>query len=538
MDELALSLEVTHSDGSVERLAPDEPDGEDILQGGSFSTVSPGGFGTLNGQLSRDVSVARVDALDRFDTLRLTGQGGRVAWEGYDIAVPADKGGDSATVGVSGTGWSQTLSDDASLVVIFVTRDLGLLTEPPLLRRVAITAANLDYDQDVHVSSDAHSLAFDGVSGKPVQLNSRVEEWAIAPGGRKFSAFAGRYDFQNASNWFTGAFPSDAEDLGSFDAAVFPTPNDGNVHVVTLTTARKYLAFITYWNAAAGTPPAPAFHATFRNLAFYGSTGLPTQPISGDAPGILASDAINWAVQNGAPLLARNITASTYAIPELSFPDGASAQDILEQANAYENYDYFVWEGPTFYYQPRRSGGTVWRVRTDDGAVLSDQGPQAADTWTGVAVFYSEPTGEAKTVGPPSLASRFDYTDASLEITDSSNVAVAHGRKRIARQNLAFPTTKLGAIRIGAAWLADMQDVEEQGSVTVTGYVRDSAGLPAPAYMMRAGDRIVIENVSASERDIVETSYDIESRQLTATLDSPPHSIDATLARFAASTRT
>jgi hypothetical protein len=534
VDPFALSLRIGRADGTFGRLAGDEVDPRNVLQGGSFGTVSSGGFASLSGTLDRDVSADQVATLDRFDTLQLRGVGGRIAWEGYDIAVPASKG-DGATVGITGTGYSQALADDEALVVVFVTRDLSLFTGPPLIRRINLTAGGNQIDQDYDWSVESQALTLDSTA-KDAPAGSLTEAWAMAPGAAKWGAVAFQSDMAAfnandlASLWTT-------DTLAAFDGPYGITSNDGIVHVYSL-TARKYLMFELIANLAIAGPRAAQAKWTLSKLAFYGNHGLSTLAITGEAPGIRASDAIGWGIDNQSSgvTFAKQITQSSFAIPELGFPNGCSVQDIIEQANAYEGYDYAVWEGPTVYYQPVGTNATTWHVRTTDGAKLTDQGEQAEDTWTRIVGFYQEPTGEYRTVGPPSLSSRVDYTDSRLEITDPTNPAVAHGRQRTKNLPIPFPTSANGAKQICANWLADMATVEVQGSVSITGWAVDQNGIAMPVYLVRSQDYIVIDDVSSKKRRIVDTNYDIETRTLTATLDSPPHRIEEYLAQLEART--
>jgi hypothetical protein len=533
VDPFRLKLSVVHPDGFWEQLGPDEPDGRDVLQSPSFGTVAPGGYGEFSATLARDIADSRLSRLDRFDELRLTGSGDRTAWAGYNIAVPANKGDDVATVGITGTGWSNALSDDEALIVIFDTRDLGAWGEAPLLRRIALAGA---VTTDFVASADGHAITFDSQTKKDIAAGSYAELWATAPGGSKFGAIAYHLDVANDTDITIAIGATDNED--GTGGEIYSTSSAAGVQIVSLTTARKYISIGVIANVDIASKPDP-LSAIFSNVTLYGDSGISTAAIAGDAPGVLASDAIAWALNQAFPGWSQQITDSAFAIPELGFGDGASVQNILEAANAYEGYDYFVWEGPSFVYAPVGSTGRVWRVNTNDGAKLTEQGEQAEDTWTRIVGFFTEPTGEIRTVGPPSLASRVDFTDSRLEITDSSNPAVRANRPRTKNLPITFPTTADGAKQISAGWLADMATVEEQGSVSVQGWAQDrSTGVWAPCYMIKAGDRIVIENVSPRERYVVSTSYDGESRALAANLDSPPHLVEDYIARIEARTRT
>lgn len=549
MDPYRLALSVQHADGSVTPLSSLVSRQDDVgrfLQEIGFSTNS-NGFGDLNGKLTRDVALEGLGSLSRFDSLRAYGAGNRTAFEGYAIGFPATKGEESS-IAIESIGWVAHLLDYEDLCPVFATRAADAWTEPTLNQRLAILDADRELGTDFVATAEQLALGFQGHTQKTVNVGSRAVLMAIAPGATKWQAFAYLLTTGGATTKVDAptlyATDNDSLDFGSWDAY---TLTAGSRQVQALTTPRKFLMLQMRKSGIAETMATPPrFH--FKETALYG-TVLTRRTIANEQPGYWASDAIAYALANGAPMLSFSQVSSVgavdatiqdsddFVIPEGDFRDGATAQEILEAANAYEGWDYAVWEGRSFEYRPSTAPCRIWRARTDRGARLNTQGPDAANQYTGVAVYYQTPNGEQRVVGPPSRAAFVTTTDPALEITDETNELVAHGRSRIKRLNLEFPTTLSGAVQIGATWLEEMVLLEEQGDVSIAGDVEDDDGNLQPAWMVRGGDKVVIEDVSTRERRIVDTNYAGADRTVQATLDSPPHRIEAYLERLNARTR-
>jgi hypothetical protein len=550
VDPYRLSLSVTHADGSITPLsAPIErtDDAGRVLQEIGFSTVAPGGFGDLNGKLARDIALGGLGELSRFDTLRAYGAGNRTAFEGYAIGFPASKG-DETSIGIESVGWAAHLSDYEDLCVVFVTRATDAWGEPTLNQRLQILDGDKELGTDFEATVEQLALGFQGHTQKVVNVGSRAVLMAVAPGATKWTGF----QYKGTSGGATTKVDAptlyhtddDTLDFGSWNFNALTL--DNTLQKVAPNNANKFMMLQMRKSGAAetmGTPPR--FH--YKDVALFGSD-LTLRAIAGEQDGLWASDMIAWALQNGAPLLVFTQVADVgaadatiadsdeFVVPEADYRDGATAQEILEGVNAYHAWDYLVWEGRRFYYQPTSKETRVWRARTDRGAKLSLQGPDAANQWTAVAVYYQTPNGETRVVGPPSRAALCTSTDPVLEITDETNDLVAHGRSRVKRLNLEFPTTLAGATEIGSVWLEETQELEEQGDVNITGEVEDDDGNLMPTWMVRASERIVVEDVSSKERRIVDTNYTGQDRAVQAALDSPPHRIEAYLERLNART--
>jgi hypothetical protein len=105
---------------------------------------------------------------------------------------------------------------------------------------------------------------------------------------------------------------------------------------------------------------------------------------------------------------------------------------------------------------------------------------------------------------------------------------------------LSFPCTLDDALQLGRAALAEANQPTGSGTITVSGYIRDSAGHLQQTFKPRAGDTIQIEDHPNSRpRLITETNYShgqgTTPPSVTLALDSTMKRLDALFDRIATS---
>jgi hypothetical protein len=268
------------------------------------------------------------------------------------------------------------------------------------------------------------------------------------------------------------------------------------------------------------------------------SNSAPLRAVFAEPPGIYASDVIAVAAQRKAPQIRfttgpnGTIQPTTFPIPHLVFDTPSSVADVIAQSNAYHQWDWFVWEGPTLHFQPPGTG-VAWEARNADGAQLSLEGDDASGVYDRVFVSYTDAgTARQKLAGWP--GSGFDVENASLLTTDPNNPVVANLRSpRSLRIDLSFPTTDAGAVQVGSLALGEANLAARSGSITVTGMIRAPDGSRVPVSRIRAGDTITMSDApDTPPRRIVETSYTHASLSATLTINSTAQKLQALLERL------
>lgn len=539
MSDQELALSITSANGTVVRWGGDEPDGRNLPSGLQFSTSMPGGFKDMTVALPRDL---RADYPDQrlYDDVRVYGPGNQTAWEGRMASFPASIE-DTSNVQPAAIGWASHLRDDPSFREIYVDRSLAGWGTPSIGRQ-ALIAGLLTSNAEQGIQPDGDTLASLVTSiATPWSAGARVESWYDAQGiplGSLYYAVKTGAGVNTGGlfHWF--AFLSDDNLATTADYSPdlnTVSPNSGTVSVGAVAKTRAGV-YLSYDNAVAGNTRFPI---TWTCLAAYGTHGLTKRGTASAtaAQGFYASDVIAHIVSTAAPLLTYttgtdgSIQPTSFSIEQIAFREPTTGEDAISAVNAFHLWEWGVWEDRQFFFR-EPTDSTVWEARLSDGARIQFEGDDANNIYNGVVVMYTDPTGQAKVVGPTGSSAN----DTSSELLDTSedNPVNAHGiPRRWGVLQLSNPATLAGATQLGKVWLAEHTQASRRGSITFTGTATHPTRGPVPCWQVRAGDYVrVSDNPTDVPRRIIETRYDHDARTLTASVDNTLFRIDSIIERL------
>jgi len=534
-----LALLIKHSDGSTTRWGGDEPDSINVPVGLAFGTAMPGLFKDCTITLQRRIDIDYPD-INLFDDVTVYGAGGRIAWEGRVVQAPRSHG-DGYSIQIGCVGWSAHLRDDSSFREIYVDRDPGGWQAPPLNRRLGIIGSNRVLDNDYTAKTDQGSIGFDGAAGRSIPSGSETELFYIAPSGVTISKVQYKGTEANTTNVEAATLYGAAVDDLTGNITTSLTLDD-TVRTATLSAAKRYLMLRALASAthtpAAGSP----FSRTFKKIAEYGNHGLTLRTTqSGEPDGVYASDVIADVLSRAAPLL--NYTTGTdgsieptsFAIPQLSFRDMVTPEEVILACNAFHLFEWGVGENKQFFFRGTDPARLTWEARLEDGAHLDLEGPQADTLYNGVVVNYTSPNGEQLSVGPS--GSGCDSTDSTLVDSSLTNPINAHAiGRRWGKLTISQTTTLPVATQIGYLWLAETSRPQYRGTLSFKTWATHPTAGRLPAWAVRAGDYVRIsDHPTDIPRRIVETRYDHDSQTLSCSLDNSIFKVEAILERLGAS---
>ena len=542
-DRLAIS--VIHSDGTVDRWGPDEPDGHDVPDDLTFTTSIPGGFKDMSCALTREFELYPDENL--FDEVIVYGPGNDIAWEGRMDSFPRNVG----SINPTAVGWMTHLTDNSSARDIWIDADLSQWSGPSLTRQGNLFTSGLDCDSPSGVAYDPQ-----GSSGLDTRLSDawprghRCEAWYLGQGiplGILYYGWTKGVSINAAdSNWNWQAQLSDTDTpANSNQSAPLEAVGPGFGSILSSGVAKfTALAFMEY--KVAGGTQGQIFDIYWTALAVVGTHGLPMYGTASPTttPGLIVSDIIQNVVTRWAPLLnftyPGSIERTSFIVPHFVQYTATTSDQIISAANAFELKDWGVysggeegWPSKTFFFREPSATRLTWRVRRSDGATLTNQGVQAADCYNGVIVNFTTPDGVAHTVGPP--GSGCQYTSTLLTDPDPTNPVTASGFIKYGALPISAPTSLGGAIQMGAIWLIRRVGVQVNGTLNFTGKVKHPSGALYPAWRVRSGDYIIVEDDprDPTPRKIINTNYTHSSRAMSCDLEHPVFRLDAMIARNA-----
>lgn len=534
---LGLSVNLTDANGVVTRLGPEDTNPEDIPTGITWRTARDG-FGDASMTLSRRIDRDYID-VSLLDEVEIVGADGTTAYEGRIGAAPRSFDG-SHCVSLQFAGWISH-AKDRQFTEIYVDRDLSQWREPGRGRIVNIVASNFEQPGPPTVLFDATSglqalvVRHEDVWAAPYQPLS--ETWYDAGTSNRIGRIY--YDITNVGAASTANASWDLVVRTSTDDIFSSVPvSSGDIwasvpiasSITDTAGLGRYAAISFFYGATPGGGAGNVLSVHVRNLTVYGSHGLTLRGT--DPSGVYASDVMQNVISRLCPKLnTSGVQPTTFAIPHLVFRDLTYPYDVMLEVNKYHLWDFAVWEDKTLYYQPVDLTDYDWEIRLDDHdypATVSLQGDSVQDLANGVVVQYTNvATGTQETLLPT------DYTE--LQDASVDNPFTLHGYQSWKPYQVTVPTTQEAALQLGRTALAEFNQPQAPGSITIGPHIRDRAGHPQQAWKVRAGQRVAItSSTSLSDRPrmISEASYSHDDRKVTISLDGGVKRLDAVVDRL------
>lgn len=542
-DELDLAGVLLDANGTaVKRWGADEQASADVPKGMTLTTADPGLFKDAKMTFARGFE-DDISDLTLLQRLRIFGRGQRPVWEGRLQETPREFGDENA-VSIGAIGLAARLDDDPSFAEIYLDRDLDKWGEPSIQRLINLAAAKVQRQGIVTVGAQDTGAARPGLIHKFNRLETnaagplaRVESWYY---GNGIPLGEVRYDGVNISglgikdpNWRIIGFGSDDDLATTNDEGTNHEGVSASNQAIVFSPGRKYARFMMQYQA---TISAPGDWQWGWSPVVIGRHGLVMQGAWPDI-GFYGHQIIADIVSRCAPDLNfttgpdGSIEDSDFIIPHAAFDTPGKGSDAIMGINAYHQRPWGVEDDKRFFW--RETYRKRWRIRRSRGDHVDLLGPQAEDAINGVRVTFTDGGGQQRMVGPPGMSNAYATSELLVDTDPTNPVNAAGIARKWGELDLQFLTTTNGAIQVGGAWLRDrLREASSRGSVTVRGWVEDEHGTMLPAYCMRAGDSATVVDGDNIERRIIDTSYDNDSRTLTANLSSTPHRTEAMMERM------
>lgn len=528
-------------DGRTARAGPDEADAFNVPVKLDFETSVRGGHGPCNIVLPRPDDFDPLDA-GLLASTRIFDQAGRNVHEARVVGMPHTG---VNYIEVQGEGWAAHLEADETAKALFIDRDLSHwrgATRERILQ--LISSRNFADPEVVQDKSSALPSLRMPASGAWTTVRPMCEAWYDAGAGLKVGSVYSNWAWSAAVSvsWILGLFANDNDNsiMTPFDTVkadiLTAAGASSRAAIDTLATARRYIMWQYVYNAN-GAGLANFDYSIFgRSICVFGETGL---EVRGTAPdfGLYVSDMVSWIVSRYAPLLtipADGIEATSFVVPHAAYLDDTTARAMIESlllfgGNSAYPLDYGVYDDRGFYMRSPGNYGKVWRIRRDEGSESLNQGSDAQELINGVKVTYNDGSGAIKSVGP--VGSGSDLETDLVTITDPNHPRNRIGERAWKRLD-AGVLNNTGATLLAQLYLAAKNTEEWRGDVDITGDQLDSAGNQIPAYMVRSGDRVVLEDDrDTRERRIVSTRYSSDGTTNKLSIGAAPDRVDTLLAR-------
>lgn len=516
-----LFVEVTSGAGATFRWDANQADPGSRPFDLRFATRIGDGFADASLRLARRIDQDYPD-LDLGNSVVIRAADGSLRYEGYIAAMPRDLS-DSHWIGVTLTGW-MSHAKDRKFQEIYVDRDIGQWGAMPIERKASVLAASLSIG-DFSYAADQGGLVC-ALPNQALGAQTISEAWYQAPPNCTISAVGFRGKSTSLPGSWVQQFFTTATRTAASTSAITPTLDD-TLRSAPVTVA-KYLAHLTYSNAAAATPAAGA-SVRFSKLAVYGNHGVTSQVGDPLEPnGLYLTDILRNIARRFCPLLdLSGVEDNNYVVQHSAYRDPTFPYDAFIDLNKYALWHLGVWDNRTLTFRPYDFTRYDWEIRTDDpGTTFSPQGPSTESLFNGMQVTYTDPlTGVTDVL----------YPDAHTELADTSseNPWNSHDRDHWGEITLSAPLLQPQALALGAAALGDANRPKTPGTLTVSGQIKDAAGNLQPVSKIRGGDTISVTNFPNNDpRLIVETDYDATSGVNRLAIDKPFALLDAYLDRL------
>ena len=524
---LELQVELVYADGTTTRWDKDAA-AKDTPVNITFRTQRYTGFADAQLTLNRRIDIDWPD-LGLLNGINLIGHDGSVAYEGRVATMPRTLQ-TAPQITVQAQGWMSHARDEP-FVECYVDRDLGKWTSPSRRRVVELLTTNFFLGSSTNQPDEAGEpsieVSFNGNWATPYKPVAEAW-WPPQPGisiGALYYNLAACFGTTEDPNWKSQAFLASSDALVSYDTTgqLLNAPKAG---YLSATATRVAASFHLFYNGSPAGTQGVQYYARFAKLAVYGTHGLTRR--GEDPGGFYVSDMIrNIASRFATKLDTSGVQTTTFVVPQASFLSETLPYDAFQTLNTYHRFEMDVYEGRRLNYYPLDFSDYDWEIRhSDPGTTVTLQGDDTTNLCNGVVVRYRDlATGYETRLTPES--------HAELKDTSPDNPANLNALKLYTTLSLSIPTTELAALQIGRTYLAEFNQAQSPGSITVVGHIRDRAGHWQQGWKVRASDRLIISDLpNDSVRVVGETEWNHDSKTLTIAVDSSMKRLDAILARL------
>lgn len=239
--------------------------------------------------------------------------------------------------------------------------------------------------------------------------------------------------------------------------------------------------------------------------------------LASDIGGSVAAyvDAINTLqVYSGVEL----ITATATDLKDESYEDAYPA-DILSRLAFLHSYEWSVWEGRRLQFRPKGSGGRRWYVDVTQFMELQRSLDNVRNSGYGVYRSAAGATMRTAVADDAASAERYGVARRGSVSVQSTSQSEAETHRDL--------------------WLSDHAAHQARARVTFD-RLYDASGNQWPLYMLRAGDRLTLRNLSPAISTSVdeirtfvvgETSYDAAAGAMEFTPEEATPTLDRLVAR-------
>lgn len=527
---LELDVEVETPDGTF-RLPSDSRLASKRPKAIRFSTQRGDGFGPAGCSFSRPIFKDYPD-ISPLDTWRFVGRNGDIAYEGRLHSSP--RGNDpQQQIDVALVGWMTYLKSRRCAPLI-VDRRFSSWAPPSIEERIRQLGLNRSISDASVEQADGLALRWNGSLVGGIDPFSGV----YFDAGSDQAVGEVYYDISvpNSSGGYaisgdtaaTLAFYGADDDHATGEIAVGANLRApvASGYLTPSTPKRFFQLSWMYANPGTAGTAGEEFTAMVRAIAAYGTHGLTKR--GGPPGGIWISDIIRYVLATYFPKIEWAGEDNTYPVSQASWHDNPTEGfQLIQQLNDLAFWETNVWEDRKFHYHAADLTKYDWVIdTTDPGVRVMFDGPSIEDFANGAEVTFTDFAGRKRILYPSDHAELRDESD--------SNPANRHGEDLWTPVEVPWPCFEAEALQFGRAALAEFNRPKRPGRYRIQGgYIRDAAGHWQQGWKPRCSQTLgILNHPDDAPRLITATpNWDQETKTLEITVDAPPKTLDAIVAR-------
>lgn len=463
------------------------------VEGLTYSTVVPGGFGTVTFRVAERAAINMQVPLQAMYACDLTvaDASANSLFEGILTDVKYHSDGGDSYFECEATGWQILLDNPYRNLVI--ERNLpwtnGNVAYDPTFTRNSVIAPTIGLGVGI-----TPGIRFDVPTGVAITSGWRGSMQFILPVGSYLQNFLADvvYDTNRTAQFNLNIYSLDDSLTRTFIGTVFGAGSSAGSSINISMIAVSRGIYLELACATAGTTSANVF-SIIQNIRVLGTRvgyagSSSSEPVYGDE---IVRDIV-WKSQ--LLLDSSGIEPDTsYQVVEFSYQTSDTGRAALDAITAYYNKYWAVWEKKRL----------TWKAWT----------AQSAADWV-VSKSVAQLDIDPSIVNAANVA-RIRYTDAAgiaveTDVTDPNqdNVYTLAGRTKTAIVDLGVVSTTAAATQVGAVFFPDHSYEVVGGTITLdaqTPCYSQTRGTNLPAYLIRSGDTVRIRD-GESQRSIFETN--------------------------------